>query len=185
VAGFHLSLETPSATSVALCISHAALPKESWLATRNIEVEWPVSGIMSGLHLDNAKEFHSEALRRGCAQHGITLEYRPVRTPHYGGHIERLIGTLMGKVHLLPGTTYSNIQAKGASDPQKTASMTLPEVEHWLAHAIAGIYHRSLHKGIGKPPLIAWQNRDLTGYHERAVADPRRFLIDFLPMERR
>jgi hypothetical protein len=27
----------------------------------------------------------------------------PVRTPHYGGHTERLIGTMMGKVHLLPG----------------------------------------------------------------------------------
>ncbi len=28
VAGFHLSLDAPSATSVALCIAHAALPKE-------------------------------------------------------------------------------------------------------------------------------------------------------------
>jgi len=26
------------------------------------------------------------------------------RAPHFGGHIERLIGTMMGAVHLLPGT---------------------------------------------------------------------------------
>lgn len=61
VAGFHLSLESPSATSVALCISHAVLPKESWLAARNIEAAWPVNGLMRILHLDNAKEFRSEA----------------------------------------------------------------------------------------------------------------------------
>ena len=34
--------------------------------------------------------------------------WRPPGTPHFGGHIERLIGTQMGAVHLLPGTTFSN-----------------------------------------------------------------------------
>ena len=91
VAGFHLSLEPPSATSVALCIAHAVLPKQHWLDERKIEGAFPTSGLMSRLHLDNAKEFHSEALRRGCEQYGISIDYRPVRTPHYGGHIERLI----------------------------------------------------------------------------------------------
>jgi transposase InsO family protein len=37
VPGFHLSLEPPSATSVALCLAHAALPKEGWLAARGID----------------------------------------------------------------------------------------------------------------------------------------------------
>ena len=63
------------------------------LAERKIEAEWPVHGLLTHLHLDNAKEFRSEALRRGCEQYGIAIDYRPVRTPHYGGHIERLIGT--------------------------------------------------------------------------------------------
>ena len=54
VAGFHLSLEPPSATSVALCLSHSALVKDSWLAERDIDVEWPVRGIPERLHLDNA-----------------------------------------------------------------------------------------------------------------------------------
>ena len=51
-------------------------------------------GIPERLHLDNAREFRSEALKRGCEQYGIAIDYRPVRTPHYGGHIERLIGTM-------------------------------------------------------------------------------------------
>ncbi|MGH6643735.1 MAG: Mu transposase C-terminal domain-containing protein, partial [Bradyrhizobium sp.] len=191
VAGFHLSLEPPSATSVALCLTHAALSKENWLAERGIDAAWPVRGIPERLHLDNAKEFRSEALKRGCEQYGIAIDYRPVRTPHYGGHIERLIGTMMGKVHLLPGTTFSDVRAKGDLDPEKTAAMTLDEVERWLGHAIAGVYHRDLHRGLGITPLAAWQ-RGIAGGETTlgrgeptAVADPRRFLIGFLPIARR
>ena len=82
VAGFHLSLEPPSATSVALCLAHAAFGKENWLAERDIDAVWPVRGIPERLHLDNAKEFRSEALKRGCEQYGIAIDHRPVRTPH-------------------------------------------------------------------------------------------------------
>lgn len=191
VAGFHLSLEPPSATSVALCIAHAALTKGPWLAERNILADWPVQGLMAHLHLDNAKEFRCEALRRGCEQYGIGIDYRPVRTPHYGGHIERLIGTMMGKVHLLPGTTFSDVRIKGDLDPEKTAAMTLEEVERWLGHAIAGLYHGTMHRALDTTPLAAWE-RGLLGDaitpgpgQPVPVPDPRRFLIDFLPIERR
>jgi putative transposase len=191
VAGFHLTLESPSATSVALCLAHAALPKAGWLMARGVAGEWPVEGVPERLHLDNAKEFHSEALKRGCEQYSISVDYRPVRTPHYGGHIERLIGTMMGKVHLLPGTTFSNVQAKGEWDPEKTAAMTLDEIERWLAHAIVGVYHRELHRGIGTTPVAAWE-RGILGDGDRPgrgapvpVADAKRFVLDFLPFERR
>jgi putative transposase len=191
VVGFHLSLEPPSATSVALCITHAILEKSGWLAVRQIEAEWPVHGLFARLHLDNAKEFRSEALRRGCEQYGIAIDYRPVRTPHYGGHIERLIGTMMGKVHLLPGTTFSDIKAKGNFDSEKTAAMTLPELERWLGHAIAGVYHRDVHRALATTPLAAWE-RGIVGDSDTlgrgspvTVPDSRRLLIDFLPIERR
>lgn len=190
VMGFHLSLEPPSATSVALCVAHAVLPKTQCLSKWKIEADWP-HGLMSRLHLDNAKEFRSEALRRGCEQYGIAIDYRPVRTPHYGGHIERLIGTMMGKVHLLPGTTFSDVRAKGDWDPEKTAAMTIEELERWLAHAITGVYHRTVHRALGTTPLAAWQ-RGIVGDavtpgrgEPVAVSDERRFLIDFLPIERR
>jgi putative transposase len=191
VPGFYLSLEPPSATSVALCIAHAALSKEGWLALLGVEASWPIWGIPERLHLDNAREFHSEALRRGCEQYGIGIDYRPVATPHYGGHIERLIGTMMGKVHLLPGTTFSDTRVKGDLDPGKSAVMTLDELQRWLAHAIAGEYHNSVHSALHLPPLAAWR-RGIVGDERTpgrgepvAVPDPRRFLIDFLPLERR
>jgi putative transposase len=189
VPGFYLSLEPPSATSVALCITHAVLPKEGWLASLGVEQRWPISGCPEVLHLDNAREFHSEALRRGCEQYQISLQYRPVATPHYGGHIERLIGTMMGKVHLLPGTTFSDIRAKGDLDPEKSAVMTLDELQRWLTHAIAGEYHNTPHGAIKMPPLAAWE-RGILGDARHpgrgepvAISDPRRFLTDFLPLE--
>lgn len=189
--GFHLSLEPPSATSVALCIAHAVLSKLPWLSERKIDAEWAMEGLIEHLHLDNAKEFHSEALRRGCEQYGIGIEYRPVRTPHYGGHIERLIGTMMGKVHLLPGTTFSDVSDKGDYDSEKNAAVTMEELERWLVHEITGVYHREVHSALGTPPLAAWE-RGITGDAASlgrgtpvAVPDSHRFLIDFLPIERR
>ena len=50
VAGFHLSLDPPSATSVALCIAHAELPKTNWLMTRDVDGDWPVEGVPERLH---------------------------------------------------------------------------------------------------------------------------------------
>ena len=38
---------------------------------RGVAGDWPVQGLTERLHLDNAKEFHSEALKRGCEQYGI------------------------------------------------------------------------------------------------------------------
>jgi putative transposase len=92
VTGFYLSLDPPSALSVSMVLSHAVLPKEAYLQGRGVELPWPVFGLPDRLHLDNAKEFRSQALTRGAAQYGIELEYRPPGSPHWGGHIERLIG---------------------------------------------------------------------------------------------
>lgn len=73
VAGFLLSLEPPQATSVALCLAHAVLPKEEWLSRWRVDALWPVWGKPDTIHVDNGKDFRSEALSRGCQQHGITV----------------------------------------------------------------------------------------------------------------
>ena len=103
---------------MALCLAHAVLPKDEWLSRWRVDI-WPVWGKPDTIHVDNGKDFRSEALSRGCQQHGITLDFRPVARPAYGGHIERLIGTMMGEVHLLPGTTFSNIQERGDYNSEK------------------------------------------------------------------
>lgn len=118
VAGFYLSLEHPSSTSVALAIRHMVLPKTPWLAEQNVIGDWPVFGLPTTIHLDNAREFRGKALVWGAAEHGINLIHRPVARPHYGGHIERLIGTMMGAVHFLPGSTSSDVASRGEYDPR-------------------------------------------------------------------
>jgi putative transposase len=181
VLGIHVAFEAPSATAVALCLAQACLDKKTWLAERSLDLVWPGAGLPEAIHLDNAREFHSQALIHGCEQHGIIINYRPVATPHYGGHIERLIGTLMGKVHLLPGTTFSNVNTKGDYDPAAHATMTLPEFERWLALEIAH-YHDTCHRTLETTPRGAWQAGLESQGAPRAVADPPRFLLDFLPV---
>jgi putative transposase len=134
IVGFYVSLEATSSTSVALCIAQAVLPKEHWLRQRELNCSWPVWGLPKAVHADNGADFTAAALRRGCDEHGIKLIFRPIANPHYGGHIERLIGTIMGRVHLLPGSTGSNPQDKGHYPAQAQARLTMAELEqgwHW------------------------------------------------------
>ena len=181
VAGFYLSLEAPSSVSVALAIQHLVLPKQAWLSARGVEADWPTAGFPDAIHVDNGKDFLSRALLRGAEEHGIALINRPVATPHYGGHIERLIGTMMGAVHLLPGTTFSDVDERGDYDAEARAAMTLDELERWLALEITR-YHAERHAGIGVPPRAAWDEaiakRPVPLRHPH---DPSAFLIDFLP----
>ncbi|WP_213981574.1 Mu transposase C-terminal domain-containing protein [Sphingomonas sp. dw_22] len=186
VTGFYLTLEHPSAVSVAMALRHAVLPKAAWLSERGISAPWPASGIPDRLHMDNAREFHSRALARGCVEYGIEQQFRPPATPHYGGHIERLIGTMMGEVHLLPGTTFSNVAERGTYDAAANSAMTLTELETWIAIQIVGVYHAGLHRGLGRPPNLAWEHTVAARPRPlRHPPDEHRFLLDFLPFEHR
>ena len=140
-----------------LALSHAVLPKDLWLSDRELDLDWLGCGLPESLHLDNAQEFKSEALERGTREYGIKLIYRSPGRPHYGGHIERLIGTVMGAVHLLPGTTFANVTKKGSYRSEKKASLTLLELERWLALQIAGVYHHTVHSALHQTPAAAWQ----------------------------
>jgi putative transposase len=190
IAGFLVTLEAPSATSVGLCLAHVASDKRSWLEAIGVDADWPVMGRPRQIGVDNAAEFHSEALERGCAQHDITIDWRPLGRPQVGGIVERVIGTLMELVHGLPGTTFSNVMQRGRYDSDKAACLTLAELERWLVVAIAKLYHLRPHAGLdGAAPLRRYQEgvRALAadGQAPPTPRDPRAFLIDFLPVVRR
>jgi putative transposase len=186
VAGFYLSLDPPSVLAVAMVLSHSALSKDRYLRSRGVKLDWPVFGIPERIHLDNAKEFHSRALARGAEQYGIDIDYRPPAQPHWGGHIERLIGTMMGAVHLVPGSTSSNVIERGDYDAEAAAIMTMSELETWLVHQIAGVYHHTVHRGLGKAPITAWKDAIAESRRPlRAVPDEDGFYLEFLPYQRR
>lgn len=136
------------------------------------------------IYVDNAAEFKSEALRRGCEQHGIIQSYRPPGQPHFGGIIERLIGTVMQMVHELPGTTFSNPAEKGAYDSRAAAALTLTELQRWLALAVA-VYHGEVHGTLKQTPAGRWEQGVAEGGRPATVANETAFLVDFLPVERR
>ena len=190
VPGMYLSLDAPSAMSAGMCLSHSILPKEQWLDERGIEAEWPCWGVMGILHLDNAKEFRGNMLRAACEEYMVDLHLRPVKTPHYGAYIERLMGTVSEELKDVPGTTFGNVKEKGEYDSEGNAIMTVTELERWLVLFIAKYHHR-LHAGIGTSPLAKYKEGLLGSKGKPGRGLPARRLdeekvrIDFMPFEER
>lgn len=184
VTGFYLTMDAPSRLSTSLCLLHSVFDKSAWLRERDIPEQWPVAGLPDLLHVDNGADFRSRAFKRGCQDAGVAIEWRPPGEPRFGGHIERLIGTQMGKLHLLPGTTFSNEQELGEYDSKRHAALTLRELERYIALDIVGSYHQSIHSSLGRPPLAVW--RDHEGEVPlRLPQDRIRFWLTFLPEEER
>ena len=191
VAGMCVSLDPPGAISTGLCLAHAILPKDDWLARLGIEASWPCYGLMRTVHLDNAREFRGRMMEGACQKYSITLEFRPVKQPHFGGHIERLIGTFMQEVHNLPGTTFSNPKEKGIYDPEGKAAMTLGEFEKWLTTFITGVYHVRQHASLNMSPLEKYRQGILgdethpgTGLPPKVI-DEQILRLDFMPFVER
>ena len=189
--GMHLALDDPSAMSAGMCIAHSILPKDKWLRQIGVtSVEWPVRGVMSVLHMDNAKEFRGDMLKVACKEYAIDIHLRPVKKPRYGAHIERLMGTMSQKLKVVSGTTYSGVEEKGEYDAEGMATMTFSELEKWLVLAIAK-YHSSFHVGIGTTPIQKWREGLLgtNGKPARGlphlIRDEQKLRIDFMPFEER
>ncbi len=179
IAGFYVSLDPPGAMSTGLCIAHAMLPKNIRLAKYGIKTSWPICGRIQMLHLDNAKEFHGTMLDRACQNYGIELQWRPVKKPWYGGHIERWMGTFAQELQSLPGATFSNPAERGDYDSEEQAALTLTEFERWLATFITEVYHQRVHSALGVSPIQKYESSGPTNVGWKV--DERRLRLDFMP----
>jgi putative transposase len=179
IAGFYVSFDPPGAMSTGLCLAHAILPKGLWLAKYGIATAWPICGRIQRLHLDNAKEFHGTMLDRACQNYGIELQWRPVKKPWYGGHIERWLGTFAQELQNLPGATFSNPAERGEYDSEGQAALTLTEFEKWLATFITEVYHQRVHSALGAAPVQKYEptSPKNAGWN----VDERRLRLDFMP----
>ena len=65
-----------------------------------------------------------------------------------------------GKLHLLPGTTFSNEQELAEYDSKRHAALTLRELERYIALDIVGSYHQSIHGTLGRPPIAVWREHE-------------------------
>lgn len=187
VCGFYIAMEHPSTMSLALCVAHSILPKERWLANRDISFSWPVWGIPDNFHVDNAREFRGKSIKRACDEYGVIINWRPAAQPHYGGHIERMLGTLGRALHEAPGTTFSNPKERGEYDSDAKAVMTLSELETWVIVYVIGRYHQQVHSEIRMSPIKKYEegilgNGDTLGRGlPPRIEDESRVLLDFMP----
>ncbi|PZP81035.1 MAG: urease subunit beta, partial [Stenotrophomonas maltophilia] len=185
IVGLYLTLDAPSATSVAMCISHAMNTKNEYLRLLGVEGDWPVWGQIGTLHADNAREFKCKAVNRGCEANQIIMQWRPVKKPNYGGHIERYMGVVATEMKKVPGATFSNIKERDNYDSEKEASLTLREVEHYLVNFIVNNYHQRVHSQLDAAPIKVWEDAilgdEMPGVGRMLPADPDRVRMDFLP----
>lgn len=191
VTGYYLSFDPPSETSVAMCVAHSMLPKDEWLLLHKVDAQWPVWGVPRTIFVDNGADFRSSNFQQSCIMYGISLEFRPVKQPKYGGHIERMLGTLLKEIHDLPGTTFSSVKDRDGYDSEKHAAMTKSEFEEWLVKLICKVYHQRRHSTLGMTPLRKWEIGIFGNASTPGVGVPPRpadgltILLDFLPFFRR
>jgi len=192
IAGYYISFESPGFFGVGQTIKNAVLPKDDLINKHNLQTEYPVWGIPQFVHADNAKEFRGIDIKEICREYEMSLIWRPVARPHFGGHIERMVRTLNEGIHTLKGSTQSNIFKRGDSTPQKDAVLTLEEFEEWLAIEIVEKYHNKVHKGIGMTPLEKYREGIFGGKSNSTprglpsmIEDVNRFSINMLPSEKR
>lgn len=192
VVGFYISLDPPGALSTGLCLSNAILPKKEFLQSVGLDpdlFDWPCWGKMDMIHTDNAKEFRGTMMARAAKEHGLIAERRPKGQPKFGGHVERGFRTFMARVHELPGTTFSNVQARVDYDSAGKAVMSLNALRTWFTAYIAGVYNHSPHAGLNDfPPIHVWTEGMLHGSPgmpgpgtPEPVENPERLRLDFLP----
>lgn len=188
ILGYYLSLHAPSTLSVACALTHAVMRKDEFLRRLNLsEFNYPIFGPPSTIHMDNAKEYTSAKYLSSLDRARISYAHRPRGKKHYGGHVERLIGTMMNKVHLLSGSTMSNTVARKRMANSRAPTQTFSEFARWFALEVIE-YHSTVHSGIKKSPLQAWE--EYYGPHGVSpfppqVSDAHQFRLNFMPEEYR
>ena len=187
-----MSLRHPSAYSVGQCLINCILRKEFYLDKLGIKGSWPVWGFPRLFHADNGNEFRGEMFRLACNYFGKDLYWRPVKTPNYGAHIERLIGSAMKKMHTIPGTTFSNKDMKGDYNSEKNACLAIDELERVFCTWAVNEYNVQKHQGIKTSPIAMWNlgitkglNGSLPTGLPDIVEDTDEFRNHFLPVVKR
>jgi putative transposase len=191
--GMYITLDPPSNTSLGECLAHAILLKDKWLSRLGLpeNVKWPFWGVPEVIHADNAMEFRGDLLQVVADEYHFDIHWRPVKTPNYGAHIERLMGTVTTWLKEVPGATFSGTEEKGVYDADGNACLTFDELERWLVTRFARYHLVDLHAGIGTTPHQKWKEGLLSpkGRPPRGLPpirqDEDKVRFDFMPIERR
>lgn len=140
------------------CFRHGIRPKNTREQYNTIH-EWLAYGTPLEVVPDRALEFvKSEAFREACLALGITLMPTEARSPWEKPTIERFIKTKHeGKIHKLPGTTFSDILERGDYDSEENACIFVDQIDEILNLYFVDEYAQTRHRGIRDTPAHRWE----------------------------
>lgn len=185
IVAFWVGLDPPSILRAGSTIELAVTPKAEWLASRGLQESWPADGLPKVVHSDNGSDLRSRPFRRALLNQDVQPKLRKKRKPHWGAHVERLIGTMMGRCRLLPGATHNSPRSRRDYDSETSARVLVDDLELWFAQEILGRYHNTPHSGLGgRTPLEVW-TAGIEYRPPRYPADSVQFRLDLLPEETR
>lgn len=187
IAGYYLSLDHPNSLAVGMCLAMVILPKDKLFSVYSLEGKWPCFGLPTTVHVDNAKEFRSQALEFAADEYQFELAWRKVKRPEYGGHIESLLGsTFTNGLSRIPGRTFSNPVDRGEYDSAAKSVITLKELDRWMLDFVANTYNQAKHTQTLFPPIHQY-TMGLLGSDEqpgpgrvKVPISGDRLLLDFL-----
>jgi len=156
-AGLYVGFEPAGYGAVMRCLLHAILPKEDAQARYGTKNGWPVYGLPETLVVDREPHLVGGDLGDACGPLGIHLDPTPVRRPWFKGAIERQFRTQnTGLVHGLPGTTFSNVLARGEYDAEGLACISLTRFREMLHVYLLDVYGQEWNRGVGGVPAQRW-----------------------------
>lgn len=144
VAGYAVSLESPSSLNTALALRQAI-----W---RKPEPVWHVCGIPDVFYTDHGSDFTSRHIEQVAADLKIRLVFSLPGQPRGRGKIERLFNTINQMcLAELPGYA-----PRGTPDRAGLAAMTLPELDAAIGRFVRDVYHQRPHGETRQAPQARW-----------------------------
>lgn len=191
VPAFLLTLDPPSSYTIGQVMAMAILPKDEWFAARGITgLRNPFYGIPHVQHMDGGSEHDNQHIAYVAQEWGISTIFRPKHKASWGGHIERLLGTLAKKLKEVTGATFSNPDEQEEHHPRALeAVMTMADAESWLTTFFFEEYPNTEHSALGCSPIEMLAHGQLmTASHlgggaPRICTNPQKLKRDVLPMK--
>ncbi len=171
VLGYHLSLATPTASTVLSVLRHVVLPKGgdhaaalpervetgTTLFGRPLAERWPCFGIPDCVAVDNGLDLLATSVSAACHAIGTEIMYMPPREPWYKGTIESFGKTTNQKVfHWIDGTTLGKPLRGYDYNPQEHACISLDDLERLIERYVVDVHNRTPRKRKPGVPLQRW-----------------------------
>ena len=181
---YFLSFNNPSRETVLHTIIRGLIPKNilpDWKVFESEKIktgfdpsqyELPCTGFPSMLQVDNGMDFRAKEVKKFCMKNNITLEFRPVKTPEYGGFVESIWDTINDEIRnqKLPGRVFSQQKTRqsvsrpkfkrppgyDAKEDCKKRGLTLEDFREWLFNYFVIKYSADIRAKQNHAPNELW-----------------------------